>query len=274
VIKPPRSIVWDAGEGFGTPILTAGLKVQPWSTPARDAQLAELSKLSAERICWAFGIPLQLLGLANTPATSTETLMGFWLSTGLGFALNHIEQSFDRLFNLRGEPEEYCEFDTAALLRSAWKDRIEALVRGVQGGVFAPNEARNMEGFDGVPYGDEPRTQAQVVPLSAAGSIPTAPGPAVSPSAPVAKSGCRATRRRCIADAHQAHRGVEWSRGAAGACDPQSPRQRPAATGRAIDVFSVEWMEGILPAAAAATGELRGTSRHRSGLHPGIVTDA
>src|SRR5215471_12107867 len=32
----------------GTPILTAGLKVQPWGTPAKDAQLAELSKLSAE----------------------------------------------------------------------------------------------------------------------------------------------------------------------------------------------------------------------------------
>src|SRR5262249_34397218 len=35
----------------GVPILTAGLKVIPWSTPAKDAQLAELSKLSAERIC-------------------------------------------------------------------------------------------------------------------------------------------------------------------------------------------------------------------------------
>ena len=172
----------------GTPILTAGLKVMPWSTPAKDAQLAELSKLSAERICWAFGIPLQLLGLANTPATSTEALMHFWLATGLGFCLNHIEQAFDRLFNLRGEPEDYTEFDTAALLRSAWKDRIEALARGVQSGVFAPNEARNMEGLDSVPYGDEPRTQAQVVPLSAAGSIPTAPGPAVSPSAPVARN--------------------------------------------------------------------------------------
>jgi hypothetical protein len=172
----------------GTPILTAGLKVQPWATPAKDAQLAELSKLSAERICWAFGIPLQLLGLATTPATSTETLMQFWLATGLGFCLNHVEQAFDRLFDLKGEPEDYTEFDTAALLRSAWKDRIEALARGVQSGVFAPNEARNMEGFDSVPYGDEPRTQAQVVPLSAAGSIPTAPGPAVSPSAPVARN--------------------------------------------------------------------------------------
>src|SRR5262249_37687161 len=33
----------------GTPILTSGLKVEPWVTPAKDAQLAELSKLSAER---------------------------------------------------------------------------------------------------------------------------------------------------------------------------------------------------------------------------------
>src|SRR5262249_7087642 len=151
-------------------------------------QLAELSKLSAERICWAFGIPLQLLGLANTPATSTETLMSFWLSTGLGFCLNHLEQSFDRLFGLRGEPEDYTEFDTAALLRSAWKDRIDALARGVQSGVFAPNEARNMEGRDSVPYGDEPRTQAQVIPLSAASSIPSAPTPAVPSSAPAARN--------------------------------------------------------------------------------------
>jgi hypothetical protein len=31
------------------------------------------------------------------------------------------------------------------------KDRVDALVRGVQGGVFAPNEARKMEGLDSVP---------------------------------------------------------------------------------------------------------------------------
>jgi HK97 family phage portal protein len=61
----------------GTPILTSGLKVEPWSTPAKDAQLAELAKLSSERICYAFGVPLQLLGLSTTPATSTESLMNF-----------------------------------------------------------------------------------------------------------------------------------------------------------------------------------------------------
>jgi HK97 family phage portal protein len=136
----------------GTPILSGGLKVQPWATPAKDAQLAELMKMSDERICWAFGIPLQLLGLANTPATSTESLMRFWLATGLGFALNHVEQSFDRLFNLEGEPDDYVEFSTEALLRSDPKDRIEMLARAVQGGIYSPNEARAAEGLDAVVF--------------------------------------------------------------------------------------------------------------------------
>jgi hypothetical protein len=131
---------------------------------------------------------LQLLGLATTPATSTETLMQFWLATGLGFCLNHVEQAFDRLFGLEGEPENYTEFETAALLRSAQKDRIEALARAVQSGIYSPNEARAAEGLDSTPFGDEPRVQAQIIPLSAAGSIPTAPVPDVPPSAPAAKN--------------------------------------------------------------------------------------
>jgi HK97 family phage portal protein len=176
----------------GTPILTAGLKVQPWATPAKDAQLAELTKISSERICYAFGIPLQLLGLATTPATSTETLMQFWLATGLGFALNHVEQAFDRLFRLKGEPDDYCEFDTAALLRSAQKDRIEALARAVQSGIYSPNEARAAEDLDAVPYGDEPRVQQQVVPLSAAANISAAPGPEAPPSGPAAAKNYKA----------------------------------------------------------------------------------
>jgi hypothetical protein len=128
------------------------------------------------------------LGLATTPATLTETLMQFWLATGLGFCLNHVEQSFDQLFGLEGEPDDYTEFDTAALLRSAQKDRIEALVRGVQGGVYSPNEARNSEGLDSVPFGDEPRVQAQVVGLSAAGAIPAAPTAPAAPAAPAAEA--------------------------------------------------------------------------------------
>ena len=158
--------------------------------------------MSKENIALVFRIPLQVLGLAGGATFgSTEALMQFWLAAGLGFAINHVEQSFDRLFGLKGAPDEWTEFSTECLLRSAMKDRIEALTRGVQGGIYSPNEARNMEDLDKVDAGDEPRVQQQVVPLSAANAItemgggppggppkggPTIPGAPPSPSPPPA----------------------------------------------------------------------------------------
>jgi HK97 family phage portal protein len=167
----------------GTPILTAGLKVQPWAQSGKDAGTAEMMKLSNEAIALAFRIPLQILGIGGTSYSSTEMLMQSWVASGLGFALNHIEEAFGLLFDLKGQPDEYVEFDTAALLRSAMKDRIESLARGVQGGIFAPNEARALEGYEAVSFGDEPRVQQQVVPLSQIGKTPA---PAAPPSPPAA----------------------------------------------------------------------------------------
>jgi HK97 family phage portal protein len=170
----------------GTPILTAGLKVSPWAVAGKDAATADMLKLSNEAIALAFRIPLPILGITSGPVNSTETLMQQWIASGLGFALNHIEESVGLLFNLDGQPDEYVEFDTAALLRSAFKDRIEGLARAVQGGIYAPDEARALEGYGKVPggYGKEPRVQQQVVPLSAAENIPAAPGPGAPPPAP------------------------------------------------------------------------------------------
>jgi HK97 family phage portal protein len=169
-----------------TPILTAGLKVNPWSVHGKDTQIAEVLKISEEHIALAFRVPMQILGLGGTTFGSTEALMQFWIATGLGFALNHIEEAYGILFALKGQPDEYAEFDTAVLLRSAQKERIESLARGVQGGIFAPNEARAQEGLPKVAFGDEPRLQAQVVPLSAAGNIPAGPSATAAPPSPAA----------------------------------------------------------------------------------------
>ena len=91
--------------------------------------------------------------------------MRFWLASGLGFCLNHIEESFGQLFQLRGVPEEYLEFDTGALLRSAEKDRMEALAKSISGGIRTINEARATEGLSEVEGGDDIRVQQQDVPL-------------------------------------------------------------------------------------------------------------
>ena len=157
------------GEGAGgTPILTAGLKAKPIATSGRDSQLAELLKMSDQNVALAFRMPLQVLGVGGTPFASTEALMQSWIASGLGFALNHIEEAFGLLFGLAGMPDEYLELDTRALLRSAYKDQISALKEGVMGGIYSPDEARAMVDLAAVEggHGRMPRVQQQVVPLS------------------------------------------------------------------------------------------------------------
>ena len=172
----------------GTPILTGGLKPFPITQRNRDAQIAEMLKMSDQDIALVFRIPFALLGIGGAPHGSTEILMNEWVSSGLGFALNHVEEAFGQAFNLDGQPDEYVEFDTEALLRSAFKDRIAALKEGVTGGIFSPNEARNKEGLPDVKEGDMPRVQQQMVPLDfAAGVAPGGPlgtKPTISPMPP------------------------------------------------------------------------------------------
>jgi len=172
----------------GTPILTGGLKPVPVQMRSRDAQIAEIMKMTDQDIALAFRVPMAILGIGGAPHGSSEVLMQEWIASGLGFCLNHIEEAIGLTFNLWGQPDEYVEFDTSALLRSLFKDRIAALKEGVMGGIFSPNEARNKEGLDDVKYGDEPRMQQQVVPLSAAAAIPagTPPGQVKIPPSPPA----------------------------------------------------------------------------------------
>jgi HK97 family phage portal protein len=193
-IKRLRELWNEQSKGLnagGTPILTNDLKFQGMSVSARDAEMAAALKLTQDDIFMVYGVPPAILGMTDKSTfSSTEALMQFWLARGLGFAINHVEVAFDHFFGLKGWPHEYVEFDTQALLRVAYKDRIEALARGVQGGIFAPNEARNSEDLPDAPYGDEPRVQQQVVPLSAwAETPPKTPAPEATPPAPPAGGG-------------------------------------------------------------------------------------
>jgi HK97 family phage portal protein len=169
----------------GTPILTSGLKFNPVNVSARDAQFAEAMKLSDAQVAEVFRIPLAIIGSEAQPVGSTEALMNLWISTGLGFALNQVELAFDRLFGLDRFDGQYSELDSSVLLRSAFRDKIEGLARAVQGGIYAPNEARALVELARAEDGDEPRVQQQVVPLSfnakppepAAPALPPPPGP-------------------------------------------------------------------------------------------------
>lgn len=170
---------WDAqtrGDGRGgTPILTAGLKPITVSSNAVDSQLADTLKLSTDAVALAFRVPLAILGMGPTPFASTEMLMQSWIASGLGFALNHIEEAFGLLFGLKGQPEEYVEFNTSALLRSAFKDRVEGYALGVKGGLFKRNEARAEFELPEVEGGDLIYAQQQDVPLALLADGPPKP---------------------------------------------------------------------------------------------------
>jgi len=176
-----------------TPILTAGIKPVPLTMNSVDAQLADVFKMTEQHIALAFRVPLQILGIGpGGPQGATESLMQSWVSSGLGFALNHIEEAVGNHFGLKGYPDEYLELNTDALLRSLMKDRVEAFARGVQGGIYSPNEARKEFGLKRAKFGDEPRVQQQVVPLSAADKIPASPSAPSPPSAPTAPTSDKA----------------------------------------------------------------------------------
>lgn len=144
----------------GTPILTWGLKAKEVTTNAKDGALADLLKMTDQNVALAFRMPLQILGVGGTPFASTEALMSSWKSTGLGFVLNHIEEAFGLLFRLKGMPDEYLEFDTDALLRSSFKEMMEALVNGTDK-VITKNEARARVGLGRKTGGDDLFMQMQ-----------------------------------------------------------------------------------------------------------------
>jgi HK97 family phage portal protein len=165
----------------GTPILTNGLKWNPLTVAAKDTQFAEIMKMSDQNVALAFRTPLQILGIGDTPFASTEALMGSWLASGLGFAINHIEQAFDGLFGLAGAPTEYVELDTSVLLRSDFKTRVEGWVAGVKGRIFSSNDARGDFELGKVTGGDELFGQQQDIPLSVLADMPEPPASSAPP---------------------------------------------------------------------------------------------
>lgn len=169
----------------GTPILSWGLKAKPVSISPADSRLADMLKITDQSIALAFRMPLAVLGIGDTPFASTEALMSSWKSSGLGFCLNHIEEAIGNLFRLKGQPDEFLEFDTEALMRSNFKEMIEGLSRGTISGIYAPDEARNKVGLAAVDggYGAMPRVQQQVVTLDwHEKNPPAAPVPSPAPT--------------------------------------------------------------------------------------------
>ena len=84
-------------------------------------------------------------------------------------------------------PRDRIELDPRPLLRADFAARIDGLVKGTQGGLIKPNEARLLEGWSPAEGGDELYMQRQMTPLAQLDQIAAAETAAASqPPAPPA----------------------------------------------------------------------------------------
>jgi HK97 family phage portal protein len=158
-------------------VLMEGIEWKPMEMTAFDEAVVKAYGMTTADIARVFRVPLPVINeLGGATFNNSETLIRHWHATGLGFVLEHIELALDALFGL---PDgEYVEFDVEYILRSDFLQRMDGLTKAVAGGIYSPNEARKLEGLPRKAHGDEPRLQAQVVPLSAASATPAPSAPA------------------------------------------------------------------------------------------------
>jgi len=170
----------------GLPILTNGLKYQAITMNAVDSEIIETYNMTKSDIASVFRVPLALIGdMEKATFANTESLMRFWVASGLGFIIEHLENTLEDLFKL--PPDERIEFDTEFLLQADFKGRIDGYKSGVQGGIYTPNEVRRKEGLSAKEGGDDLLVQMQMIPIGLSGEkLEVEIEAAKNPPAPVA----------------------------------------------------------------------------------------
>lgn len=144
--------------------------------------MVEAFQMTVESISRVFRVPLPMINsVSDTTYSNAEATMNWFLSSGLGFLLEHVELELTRIFGLPFG--EKLNFDTTVLMRFDIKSQLDALSTGVINGIYSPNEARKTIGLGAVQDGDEPRVQQQVVPLSAWDQSMNEPAPEPPPAA-------------------------------------------------------------------------------------------
>lgn len=174
-----------SGENIGR-ILVAGdgLKFEPFTMPAEQAQLVEQLQWAPVDVARAFQVPPYKIGAGNRPSDSAAADQEYYNEVILPH-VTAIEQLLTAGLFL---PSEWrVNFDEDGLVRMDRKKRMEASQIGVRGGFLSPNEARRLESLEPVEGGETPYMQHQDYPLAALADreVPpvtgAAPAPAASP---------------------------------------------------------------------------------------------
>jgi HK97 family phage portal protein len=136
---------WEANySGFNLgrlAILGDGLKYEPMTIPAEEAQLIDQLKWTVEDVARAFGMPLYKIGAGPMPTNNNVAALNQQYYSD--FLQAHIEAIEICLKEGLSLPSNYgVEFDLDGLLRMDPAAQIEMLSQAREGTIMAPNEAR------------------------------------------------------------------------------------------------------------------------------------
>lgn len=127
-------------------ILSKGLTAQPLNMATNaDSQLSENRTFSEKEVAKIFRVPLYMLGKDDSKFSNQEQANTFFLQHTLTPWLVRIQQYFDRLLTYPFREDHYIEFDTDSMLRADYKSRMEMYSKGLQSGIYTPNQIYDME---------------------------------------------------------------------------------------------------------------------------------
>jgi len=180
---------WDSnysGKGLGkVAVLSNGLKYEPMTINAADAELVNQLRWVVEDCARAYRVPTFKLSTSEkSNYRNSEQMARDYFQNCLSYHIEGQEQVYAAAFGL--DTETSIEFDMAPLFRMETDVRYSSHQIALNAGFKSINEVRNEEDLPPVPGGDEPRVQAQYIPLSKATGdgvhIPGQPTPAPAPA--------------------------------------------------------------------------------------------
>jgi len=187
-----------AGDNSGKiAVLGDGLKFEPMTITAMNAQLVEQGGMTAQMVCSAFGVPAYMVGVGPLPPyNNIEALNQQYYSQCLQKYFESIELLYDEGLGLVDVLNRVLgtEFELDDLLRMDTMTMIEAIDKAVKAGVMKPNEGRARLNYGPVPGGNAAYLQQQNYSLAAlakrdakedpfASAKPAAPPPPKEPPA-------------------------------------------------------------------------------------------
>lgn len=159
----------NAGKIVPVPV---GLTLTPLKMNLTDAQFFELRKYSALQIAGAFGIkPNQINNYEKSSYSNSETQNLAFLVDTMSVRIKHYEEevNYKLLSSQLVKDGYFYKLNEKAILRTDSKTQMENLTKGVNNGIYMPNEAREYLDMPSVEGGDKLIVNGNYIPITDVG---------------------------------------------------------------------------------------------------------